>query len=210
MEKRNIFGKKQYKELFINPIRRNLSHYCFIAVRTTFEPLDFFARIYQHSNFLFQLFEENLEILQNSVYYSFQLFDYQDDLSEHKAFCIVNKSTNEKQCLVGKNKNSCYILSQKRDKNQTFFSFENEEEKIKKSKEYIDWELFKNNMQNLSVNLMNKIDYIFPIDIQTYEILKPLFFMFPSMNFLNYQFIDSKQIKDIDSFLSIFYAHNEQ
>ena len=207
MEKRDIFGKKLYKELSIKPIRRDLSHYCFVAVRTTFEPLDFFSGIYQHSNYLFQLSEPCLEVVQGITRFSFQLFEYQDDndFSKYNVFCIVNKSVKDKQNLVGKNKNSCYLLPQNRDKNQISLFFE-EEEATKKNKEEADWDLFKNTMQNSSVNLMNKIDYIFPVDIQTYEILKPLFFRLSDMPFLNHQFIDSKQIKDINSFLSVFYA----
>jgi len=210
MEKRDLFGKKQYKELSIKPIKRNMSHYCFIAIRTAFYPLDFFAGIYQHSNYLFQLSKHHLEIVQDSICTSFQTFEYQDDFSKYSVFCLVNKSINKEQYLVGKNKNSCYILSQTRGKNQLSFSFDEQEETSPKDREEIDWELFKTNMQHTSVNLMNKIDYLFPVDVQTYEILKPLFFKFQNMDFLHYQFIDSKQIKDISSLLSVFYAYTEK
>jgi hypothetical protein len=178
-------------------------------VRTTFEPLDFFAGIYQHSDYLFQLSEDSFEVEQNFVCYSFQSFEYQYNLSKRNVFCLVNKSIDEKQYLVGKSKNSCYILPQKWDKNQFTFPFENEEEKIKKNREEAEWELFKSNMKNTSVDLMGKIDYLFLVDIQTYEILKPLFLKFSDIHFLNHQFIDAKQVNEIDSFLSIFYAHSE-
>jgi len=207
MEKRDISGRKYYKKLNIKPIRRNLSHYCLIAVRTTLDPLDFFAGIYQHSDYLFQLSEQTLDMEENTVCFSFQSFEYQDDLSEHSAFCIVNKSTDNEHYLLGKNKNACYILPQKRDKNQISFPFENEAESAEKGMEEDDWNAFKTNMQNSSVNLMGKIDYLFPVDIQTYEILKPLFLTFSDIHFLNHQYINDKQVKNIDSFFSQYYVY---
>ena len=206
MEKTDISGKKYYKEIKSPPFKWNLQHYCFIAVRTTLNPLDFFASIYQHSDYLFQLSEHNWEMVRDSVCFLFQLFEYQDTLSEHKAFCLVNKSMDKPQYLLGENKNSCYYLSQKWTDNQISFSYEQEETATKKGREEDEWELFKKNMQNASVNLMDKIDYIFPVEIQTYEILKPLFKKFYTLNFLNHQLIPSKNIKQIDALLSQCYA----
>ena len=204
MEKRDIFGKKQYKELLVRPFRRNLSHYCFIAVRTNLDPLDFFSAIYQHTDFLFQLSKQNLDRVVNSVCFSFQSFEYQDTLSEHRAFCFVNKSVNKEQYLFGKNKNACYFLPQNKTENQISFSFIHEEEPVQKSREEDRWEDFKTHMQLSSVNLMGKMDYIFPVEIQTYEILKPLYSQFPNLFFLNHQFVDAKNIKDIDAFFSLY------
>ena len=207
MEKRDISGKKQYKEFLIKPFKKNLSHYCFVAVRTTFDPLDFFAGIFQYSNYLFQLSKQTLEVVKNSISFSFQSFEIQDTLSEHTAFCLVNKSIDKEQYLFGKNKNACYILHQKRTENQISLFFENEEDKAEQNIEEDGWNAFKNSMENTSVNLMGKIDYLFLVEIQTYEILKPLFLKFPDISFLNHQIINPKNINEIDSFLSLYYAH---
>ena len=112
MEKRDISGKKLYKKLSIKPVKHNLSHYCFIAIRTTCDnPLDFFTSIYQSTNYLFQLSKQNLDIAIHSQSFSFQSFEFQDIISEHIACCLVNKSQRKKQYLVGTNdKNSCYFL----------------------------------------------------------------------------------------------------
>ena len=207
MEKRDISGKKQYKEFLIKPFRKNLSHYCFIAVRTTSDPLDFFTDIFQYSHCLFQLSEHPLEVVKNSISYSFQSFEIQDTLSEHIAFCLVNKSIEKGQYLLGKHKNSCYLLHQKRENNQVSLFFDHEEKKTEQGREEDAWNAFKTDMENTSVDLMGKIDYFFLVEIQTYEILKPLFLKFPDMSFLNHQVINPKDINEIDSFLSLYYAH---
>lgn len=207
MEKRDISGKKQYKELLVKPFKRDLSHYCFVAVRTTLDPLDFFAGIFRDSNYLFQLSKQTFDIVQNSICFSFQSFEIQDVLPEYKAFCIINKSINKEQYLFGKNKNVCYLLSQKWSDNQISLSFENEVETTEQSDNENDWNTFKNSMVNTSVDLMGKIDYIFPVEIQTYEILKPLFLKFSNIEFLNHQIINPKSINEIDLFLSLFFEH---
>ena len=202
----DISGKKQYKEFVINPFSKNLSHYCFIAVETTSDPLDFFADIFQNSHYLFQLSEHPLEVVKNSISYSFQSFEIQDTLSEHSAFCLVNKSIEKEQYLLGKHKNSCYFL-------QLSLFLDNEEEITEQGREEDDWNAFKTHMEDTSVDFitsvdsMNKIDYFFLVEIQTYEILKPLFLKFPDMPFLNHQIINPKNINEIDSFLSLYYAH---
>jgi len=207
MEKRDISGKKQYKELLIKPFRRDLSRCCFIAVRTTLDPLDFFAGIFRYSNYLFQLSKQTFDIVQNSICFSFQSFEIQDISPENTAFCLVNKSINKEQYLLGKNKNACYLLPKKRSDNQISLSFENEIDKTEQGGEENDWNAFKNSMENTSVDLMGKIDYIFPVEIQTYEILEPLFLKFPDIEFLNHQNISPKSISEIDLFLSLFHEH---
>ena len=202
MEKRDIFGKKQYKELLIQPAKINLSHYCFIAIRTELEQsLNFFTSIYQNTNYLFQLSKSVFDIDVDDNCFSFRSFEFKDTVSEHSAFCLVNKSVRKKQYLFGKDdKRSCYILPKQKTKNQISFSFQQENEPTEKSIDENDWDLFKRNIQDTSVNLMDKIDYIFPVEIRTYEILKPLFLNLPNIPFLNHQFIDPKNIRDMDTF----------
>lgn len=218
MEKRDITGKKYYKELFVKPVRQNISHYCFIAIRTTLEPLDFFAGIYQHSNFLFSLSKHTLDVVIDSNSFSFQSFEFQDPLSEYIAFCLVNKSLHKDQYLLGiKDYNSCHLLQerqkqkQKQHKNQLSFSFQdNDDYEINEDGEENDWNSFKQNIQNTSVNLMGKIDYIFPVFIRTYEILKPLFLHFKNITSLNYMLVDPKNINDIELFFSQLNFHTDK
>jgi hypothetical protein len=207
MAKRDISGKKYYKELKIKPIRQNLSHHCFIAVRTALSPLDFFVGIYRYTDYLFQLSEQPLDIMINSTPFLFQTFDFQDTLSELTVSCIVNESISkegeENHYLLGtKEKNTCFTLLQKREEKQLSIYFQTENEKNNKDWEENDWNLFKNNIERTSVNLMGKIDYIFPVKIKTYEMLKPLFLNFFNITSLRHQYIDSKHIKEIASLLS--------
>ena len=209
MERTDISGKKDYKELSIKPVKRNLSHYCFIAVRTLIEePLNFFIAVYQQTNYLFQMSKHPLDMSNDTHRFSFHSFEFKDNMSEYAAFCIVNKSLKKEQYLFREtDKNSCYVLPRQKTKNKLSISFQSEEEETEISMEENDWNSFKRSMQKTSVNLMGKIDYVFPVDIQTYEILKPLMLNLPNIPFLNHQFIDLKQVMEIDSFFPQWQSH---
>ncbi|MDR1182041.1 MAG: hypothetical protein LBL13_08710 [Bacteroidales bacterium] len=212
MEKRDITGKKYYKELSIKPVKRNMEHYCFIAVRTGKEPLEFFSTIFQQTNYLFQLSKSVLEMVARTDYFSFRSFEFQDTLSDNLAFCIVNKSTHQEQYLFGKDeKNACFVLHPKywkSGRNQLSLPFSDMESDSEDEKN--DWDLFKTDMGQFSTNLTKNIDYLFPVEIHTYEILKPLFLYFSKMKFLNYTLINPKDVTDIDSFFPHWFAHVEQ
>jgi hypothetical protein len=218
MERRDITGKKYYKELSIKPIKQNIAHHCFIGIRTKLEPLDFFSSIFLQTNYLFQLSKSSLEMLVKNDRFSFCLFEYQDTLSEHIVFCIVNKSMCQEQYLFGKEeKNACFVLHRKywkRMNNQLSLSFEEdkEEDKIEEEidKEQKEWDLFKTTMKKNSVNSAGNIDYLFPVEIRTYEILKPLFMYLSNMMFCNYTLINPRDITNIDFFFPQWYAYKEQ
>jgi hypothetical protein len=70
-----------------------------------------------------------------------------------------------------------------------------------------DWDLFKNSMEQTSVNLMGKIDYLFPVEINMYNVLKPLFAEFSNISFLHHQCISSKNINAIDLLLFQWHSH---
>lgn len=218
MERRDITGKKYYKELSIKPVKQNIAHHCFIAIRTKLEPLDFFANIFLQTNYLFQLSKSPLEMIIKNDDFSFTLFEYQDTLSEHITFCIVNKSMDHEQYLFGKEEtNACFVLHRKYWKqttNQLVLSFEDDEIKEKEEEEEMDkekkdWEAFKINMGEFSTNLTGNIDYVFPIEIRTYEILKPLFMYLSKMRFCNYTLIQPQDITNIDFFFPQWYAYTE-
>jgi hypothetical protein len=212
MEKRDITGKKYYKELSIKPAKQNMAHHCFIAVRTELEPLEFFADIFQQTNYLFQLSRSALEVVSKTDYFSFRSFEFQDTLSDNLSFCIVNKSIHNEQYLFGRDeKNACFVLPQKywkQKKNQLVLPFDDIGEDLEEEKN--DWDLFKNDMERSSINLMGNIDYLFPVEIHTYEILKPLFLYFPKMKSLHYTLINSKDVIDIDSFFPPWNTHVEE
>jgi hypothetical protein len=205
MEKRDITGKKYYKELSIRPVKQNMEFYCFIAIRTKLEPLEFFADIYQRTNYLFQLSASMLEIVKTD-YFSFRSFEYQDTLSDHVPHCLVNKSTHHEQYLLGYEENkSCFVIQQKQRKrknNQLSLPFEDDEESVDNDIDKNDWDVFKSNMEKHSINLAGKIDYLFPVEIHTYEILQPLFLYLYKIDSLSYTLINAKDIIDIDVFFS--------
>jgi uncharacterized protein YnzC (UPF0291/DUF896 family) len=211
MEKRDITGKKYYKELSIKQIKQNMAHHCLIAVKTELDPLDFFSNIFIKSNYLFQLSKFTMEMVVENGYFSFRSFEFKDTLSDNIVFCIVNQSTYHERYLLGNDeKNSCFVLDQKywkQMKNQLSLSFEDIEE-IDGEKD--DWNLFKANMGKSSVNLTGNIDYLFPVEIHTYEILKPLFLYLPQTEFLNYTLINPKDIANIDSFFFQWYTFVEK
>jgi hypothetical protein len=215
MKKRDITGKKYYKELSIKPVKQNTDYHCFIAIRTKLELLDFFSHIFLQTNYLFQLSKSSLGMLIQNNYFSFRIFEYQDAFSDNLAFCIVNKSMHHEQYLFGKEeKNASFVLHQKywkQSKNQLSLSFENDEtaeEEMDREKK--DWNLFKTAMEKFSINLTGNIDYIFPVEIRTYEILKPLFLHLSRMRFLNYTLINPKDISRLDSFFPQWHTYTEQ
>jgi hypothetical protein len=210
MERRDITGKKYYKELSIKPVKQNMDHYCFIAIRTKLEPLEFFAGIFQRTNYLFQLSTSMLEMVVKTNYVSFRAFEFQDTLSDYVVHCLMNRSIHNEYYLLGNDeKNTCFVIPGKRRKhnNQLSLPFDDDDEETDTNKEKDDWDIFKTNMGKHSTNLAGKIDYLFPVEIRTYEILQPLFLYLPKMTFLSYMLINAKDIMGIDTFFHQWNAY---
>jgi len=209
MPRRDFTGKEFYKNIALHS-KLNDNHYCFIGIRTMLDSLDFFVKIFKDTNYLFELSGEPLEIPHHSEKFFFQSFLFHDTLSEHFIPCLVNKDTSDNQYLLGENKkNTCYVLNKSKKKNQLLLSFEDEdeghegqEEEQENNEEITDelkvWMSFKETMSETSTNLMGRIDFLFPVKVQTYEILKPLFLKFSSLHYINYRLVFPREIKEYD------------
>ncbi|MDR1879210.1 MAG: hypothetical protein LBQ64_06580 [Bacteroidales bacterium] len=208
MEKRDITGKKQYKELSIRPVRHNTDHHAFILVKTAWATLDFFAEIYRQTDYLFGLSAQVFTTSVDSRSFAFRVFEYQDVLSEHIAFCIVNRDLDNKQFLLGSDeKNACFVFQKKKRTNQLLIDFDKDDENpdqtdVLDTREESNWTKFKTTMLKNTVTLTGNTDFVFPVDIRTYDILRPLFLKIKDMHTLDYMFIPAKSVLNVDLFMS--------
>ena len=65
-----------------------------------------------------------------------------------------------------------------------------------------NWAAFKETMQKKSMDLMGEIDFLFPVNIQTHEILKPLFLEFLNMDTIHYRLILPREIEGVDALIT--------
>lgn len=207
MSKRDITGKEPYKEIVFRSIKRNSNNYCFIALRKKMSLLDFFVDIFKQSNYLFELSEHSLEIVLDSQNFVFKVFQYEDSDAKQFALCFINKEISKMQYLLGENiENVCFKLSKSKNRNQLSFSFDDEEQEEQNMEEQYeeqkDWASFKEAMRKKSVDLMGDIDFLFPINMQTYEILKPLFLEFANMENIHYRLIFPHEIDGVDALIT--------
>ena len=205
MPQRDITGKEFYKEIAFHSIKRNADYYCFIALRTKLSLLDFFVDIFKNTDYLFELSENSLQIVLDSQNSVFKVFQYQDPFSEQFSICFINKDSNRNKYLLGENtENVCFTLSKNKNRNQLSFLFEEEEEPQEEQNydEQKNWTSFKETMQKKSVDLMGKIDFLFPVNIQTYEVLKPLFLEFTTMDNIHYRLILPLEIEGVNALIT--------
>ena len=199
MPKRDITGKEFYKDITLRSKKRETDNYCFIGVRTTFDMLGFFLEIYNNTDYLFELSEFSLDVVIDSENFVFKSFLFKDSLSPHFALCFVNMDFNKNHYLLGGNhKNSCFLLKKSAKRNQLSFSFE-EEGVPSAIDEEKNWTQFKENMSDMTVDLMGEINFLFPVKIQTYEILKPLFLEFANMEQIIHRLILPHEIEGVDA-----------
>ena len=206
MPQRDITGKEFYKEIAFRSIKRNADYYCFIALRTKLSLLDFFVDIFKKTDYLFKLSENSLQIVLDSQNFVFKVFQYQDPFSEQFSICFINKDSNRNKYLLGENSENAYFtLSKSKNRNQLSFLFEDEDEEVQEEQNYDEqknWTSFKEIMQKKSVDLMGEIDFLFPLNIQTYEILKPLFLEFTNMDNIHYRLILPSEIEGVDALIT--------
>lgn len=204
MPQRDITGKEFYKEIAFRSIKRNADHYCFIALRTKLNLLDFFVDIFKRSDYLFELSTHSLEIVLDSQSFIFKVFQFQDPLSEQIAICFINKDISKAQYLLGENTgNACFTLLKSKNRNQLSFSFDDDEPQEEQDyDEQKNWTSFKEIMQKKSVDLMGEIDFLFPVKIQTYEVLKSLFEEFTDTNNIRYRLILPHEIDGVDALIT--------
>jgi hypothetical protein len=221
MERRDIIGTKQYKELIVKPVRQNPAHHGFIAVRSTLSPLDFFSEIYQTTDYLFFLCRQPFEAFRDETSCGFSVFVHHDLFSEHSAVCMLNKDLSKNHALLGGHEtDACFVIQKHKIQNQLFLPFgqdgEHEEDILPTEtdrKEENQWNHFLHTLTETSIDLKGKIDFVFPVSIRTYEILKPLFLKFKTLPSLHYMFIQAKTVAAFDAFVAaydIFYDKLEK
>ncbi|MDR0367749.1 MAG: hypothetical protein LBH82_01240 [Bacteroidales bacterium] len=203
MSQRDITGKELYKEITFRPIKHTFEHYCFLAVQTKLGLLDFFVELFKQTNYLFELSAFSMDIVLDSQHFVFKVFQYQDPASEQFSVCLVNKDHHKENYLLSENTaNACFVLSKNIDRSQLSFAFGDEEPQEEQPyDEQKIWSSFKKTMQQKSTGLTREPDFLFPINIQTYDILKPLFLEFANMENIRYRLILPHEIEQVDVFI---------
>ena len=206
LAKTDIFGIKPYKNVRVKSLKPNWGHCFIVAVRTDADILTFSKMLYTEANYLFYIAKERFQIKTAD----FQAFIYNDILSENKVFYLQNTGFESDKTILGYQTNALFPLKrQKRKrKNQLSFLFEKENADLSEPNcnEMQNWHDFKADLAENSVDTMGKIDYLFPIQIATYEIIKPLLLHFPKMREMNYMLIEPERLSDA----ATFFMHVEQ
>ena len=227
MEKRettDIFGKKLNKNTKMKSAKQNLSYRYLLGVRTPADVLTFSKMIYTETNYLFYISPDRFRMEDLDKSAEFQVFIHKDVISENKVFYLQNIAFEKDKTVLGCGENALFQLKQqkqpKRKKqkkiNQISMSFNLEDEDFTASnQEYGNeeiriWHECKSGLAENSAELMGKIDYLFPIQIETYEILKPLLQHFHKIQEIKYILIEPKQIKDAELFFMYINFLSEQ
>ena len=215
MEKRettDIFGKKLNKNTKMKSAKQNLSYRYLLGVRTPADVLTFSKMIYTETNYLFYISPNRFRVEDLDKYAEFQVFIHKDIISENRVFYLQNVAFERDVNILGCGENALFRLN-----NQLSMSFEdNENEVITEldhecgNDEIRIWQECKSGLAKNSVELMGKIDYLFPIQIETYEILKPLLQHFHKMQEINYMLIEPEQINDAELFFMYINFLSEQ
>jgi hypothetical protein len=204
----DIFGKKPYKEIQVKSVKPDLASRYVLAIRTNADILSFSKMIYTETNYLFYISPDRFQAEELDRLSEFQSFIYKDIVSDNKVFYLQNTGLGSDKQILGYGNNALFQIRRKKKKrkNQISLSFEEE------AADAIDfmqethgdgiqnWHDFKADLAQKSVDVMGKIDYIFPLQMETYEIVKPLLQHFSKMQEINYMLLEPKQINDAVSF----------
>jgi len=204
MAKTDIFGKKPYKNTPIRSAKPIWDYCCVLALRTDADMLRFSKMIYTETNYLFYISQNRFRVEELDKSATFQAFIHKDILSDNKVFYLQNTGFESDRTLLGYGDNALFpIKRQKRkQKNQISLYFEEEEADSteEESGEIQDWHDFKADLYRNSVDIMSKIDYLFPIQIETYEIVKPFLQHLPKMHEVNYMLLEPERFENADTF----------
>ena len=139
---------------------------------------------------------------------------HKDILSDNRVFYLQNTGFESDRTILGYGDNALIpIKRQKRKpKNQISLYFEEKETDSteEENSEIQDWHDFKDNLYRNSVDILGKIDYLFPIQIETYEIVKPFLQHLPKMHEVNYMLLEPEQIKNAATFFKHINLMTEQ
>ena len=212
MPRRDVTGKEFHKDIILQSKKRDSDNYCFIGVRTTLDTVGFFLNIFNNTDYLFELSESSLDIVIDSENFVFKSFLFQDPLSKHIVLCFVNRDLNKNQYLLGEDEqNACFLLKKSEKRNQLSFSFEEDtdeqqgigEDNYSIVDEETNWKHFKDTMSNTTVDLKGEINFLFPVKIQTYEILKPLFLELLNMQYITHRLIFPQEIEGVEALITL-------
>ena len=199
MSKTDIFGKKPYRNLLIKAVKPELEHCYVLAVRTDANMLRFSKMILAETNYLFSISQEKFQL--DGL--KFQLFVHKDIISNHKVFYLQNTDLKSNKSILGYGTKALFQVKRQKQKrrNQTALFFEEEKVDLPEmNTERQNWHDLKDSLTQNSVDIMGKIDYFFPVRIETYEIVKPLLQHLPKMNEINYMLLDPQRIDNALSF----------
>ena len=208
MSKTDIFGKKPYKNIWVKPAKPTLKYCCVLAIRTDADVLNFSKMIYTQTNYLFSISKDKFHIEELDELSEFQLLIHEDVISDNKVFCLQNTGFQSDKFILGYADNALFQLKRqekkKKKKNQLSLIFEEESKfgQENNRNEIQNWYDFKKQLVKNSVDILEKINYLFPLRIETYEIVKPLLQYLPKMNEINYMLIEPGRINNAMSFFT--------
>ena len=207
MSKTDIFGKKPYRNTQIKSSKPVLEHCYVLAIRTDADILRFSKMIFIETNYLFYISRDKFRMKGLDKQSKFQSFVHKDIISDNKVFYLQNTGYKSNKVILGYEDNALFQLRRQKQKqrNQLSLFFEGEDVNLTEFNQTMDaeiqnWYDFKENLLKNSVDIMGKIDYLFPVRIETYEIVKPLLQYFPKMHEINYMLIEPERIENALSF----------
>jgi len=207
MSKTDIFGKKPYREIRLKLAKVDLTYRYVLAIRTDADILVFPKMIYNETNYLFYISPKESQEENKDKLSDFQLFIHNDTVLAYTVFYLRNTNFDLNKRILGYDDSALFQIKRppQKQKNQTTLILEKKADFMDFTSEDCgdevqNWYDFKADLAQKSVDVMGKIDYIFPIQIETYEMLKPLLQQFSKMQELNYMLLEPKQINDAQSF----------
>jgi len=217
MSKTDIFGKKPYREMAVKSAKPDLNYCCVLAIRSRADRVSFLKKIYDETGYFFSIFPDKFQAEEMDIFSKFQSFVHTDEILNCKVMFLQNTDAETNKQILGYDGNALFQIKKQKQKPQNQISLLLEEQPDImdfKQEEYGDeiqnWYDFKTNLAKNSVNIMGKIDYIFPLRIETYEIVQSLLQHLPKMQDFNYMLLEAKQIDDAISFFMYMDLMREQ
>ena len=210
MSKTDIFGKKPRREIQLKSAGVDLTHHAVLAIRINADILSFLKMIYDETNYLFYICSDRNQSINDNLFSEFQSFIYNDKLLDQNIFFLQNTSFDSNKRILGYDDTALFQIKrpQQKRKNQISFLFREKEADFVNftpknyDSEEQDWCNFKADLAQKSVGIMGKIDYVFPIQKESYEIVKSLLQGLSKIQKLNYMLLEPAQISDAMSFFT--------
>lgn len=229
----NALGIKKAKVFRIKKTDDRLTEAYLLLVRTELPSMVFFIHLLKTTNYLFTAYHlqndnnMNKSSENKAVFSEFYATYFFDDLAFDWPyhFCFKNISFNGKNKLFGLDDTAKFRITEENIPttnptdlpNQTFLPFDFEEENqheehlfSKGNFEIEEWNDFIKEMKSHSISLQNNFNYVFPIEIFSYQALKPFFLHLHKLDILQYQMVKYDQVKNIETFAAILQEENQR